>query len=71
MTWILQRVQRMMCGLRGHETVRHFEPHRLSLQCISCGHETTGWSLRPISRRPPVAISRSRHIREWPERAAA
>jgi hypothetical protein len=71
MTSILQRVQRMMCGLHGHETVLHFEPHRLSLQCLRCGHETTGWSLLPESRRRPAAVSRSRRIREWPEQAAA
>ena len=71
MTWMLQRVQRMMCGLRGHETVLHFEPHRLSLHCLSCGHESIGWSLRPENGRRQGAVSRSRRIREWPERAAA
>ena len=71
MTWILERVQRAICGLRGHETVLHFEPHRLSLRCLSCGHESIGWSLQPESRRLPGGVSRSRRIREWPERAAA
>lgn len=33
------------CGLTGHEMVRHFEPQRVSLQCLSCGHESPGWSL--------------------------
>ena len=47
----MQSLQRMICGLRGHEAVLHFEPHRLSLRCLSCGHETTGWSLQPETRR--------------------
>lgn len=47
----MQSLQRMICGLRGHEAVLHFEPHRLSLRCLSCGHETTGWSLESKTRR--------------------
>lgn len=39
------------CGLTGHEMVRHFEPQRVSLQCISCGHESPGWSLHDNRRR--------------------
>jgi hypothetical protein len=47
MTWTVQRLRHVMCGLRGHESVMHFEPHRLSLRCLRCGHETPGWMLRP------------------------
>jgi hypothetical protein len=56
MTSTVQRVQRMMCSLRGHDAVMHFERHRLSLRCLNCGHETTGWSLRPETRHedPPT-----------------
>ena len=46
MTWGMQGLQQLMCGLRGHHTVRHFERNRLSLQCLSCGHQTPGWILR-------------------------
>lgn len=45
-----QSVQRVMCGLRGHDGVLHFERHRLSLRCLSCGHETAGWNLQPETR---------------------
>ena len=70
MTWILQRVQRVMCGLRGHDTVLRFERHRLSLRCLNCGHETTGWSLRPDGRRAQVqaanfSMSHARAFRRW------
>jgi len=42
-----------LCGLRGHEMVRHFEPARLSLRCVACGAETPGWTIdvRPAFRR--------------------
>jgi hypothetical protein len=58
MTWVMQRIQHMMCGLRGHDTVLQFERHRLSLRCLSCGYETTGWSLRPDASRGPSQADR-------------
>ena len=50
MSRTIQNLQRVMCGLRGHEAVLHFEPHRLSLRCLDCGHETTGWILESETR---------------------
>ena len=38
-------VGRAICGLSGHSTVFHFEPTRLSLRCVLCGYETTGWEI--------------------------
>ena len=49
MSWT-EGLKRMACGLRGHDTALHFERHRLSLRCLSCGHETTGWSLQSETR---------------------
>ena len=40
-TWMLQA----LCGLHGHDHLRHFGRKRLSLKCVSCGHESTGWEL--------------------------
>jgi hypothetical protein len=37
------------CGLGGHTMVRHFEKTRVSLQCLSCGHNTPGWTIRARS----------------------
>lgn len=45
MTWIIDSLQRMICGLHGHETVLQFEPNRLSLRCLNCTYETPGWTL--------------------------
>ena len=57
--WAVSRGHRALCGLRGHEMVRHFEPARLSLRCVACGAETPGWTIdvRPAFRRvaPPRA----------------
>lgn len=47
MTTLLRlRIGQALCGLCGHVMVRHFEPSRMSLQCLVCGAETHGWSLR-------------------------
>ncbi len=42
---VLDRVRQMFCGLHGHDTLLHFEQDRMSLRCLSCGHETPGWKL--------------------------
>lgn len=73
---LLTLVQHVLCGLGGHEMVRHFEPGRLSLRCLSCGAQTSGWSLDGAAAsvtdtraRPPtgaqtvrVAVQRSRRL---------
>jgi hypothetical protein len=51
---LMSTVGQLLCGMSGHEAVVQFEPERLYLKCISCGHQSPGWSLprrRPISRR--------------------
>jgi hypothetical protein len=40
-TWVRQAC----CGLGGHSMVKHFEPGRVSLQCLSCGGRTRGWTI--------------------------
>lgn len=35
-------LRQMLCGLTGHDRIRHFERTKLSLKCINCGHETPG-----------------------------
>ncbi len=41
--WLLQA----FCGLSGHSLAYHFEPNHVSLHCLSCGHTTPGWTIRP------------------------
>lgn len=38
-------MRRAVCGLGGHAMVRHFEPGRMSLECMHCGERTAGWAV--------------------------
>ena len=42
------------CGLHGHDRLLRFEKNRMSLQCVSCGHESPGWDLNHEAPRPTV-----------------
>jgi hypothetical protein len=44
------RLGQWFCGLRGHDSVLHFEGKRVMMRCTSCGHDTPGWE---ISGRGP------------------
>jgi hypothetical protein len=61
MNWTMQTLDRALCGLHGHEAVLHFERHRLSLRCLNCGHETTGWILRSETRRAEPLVDDFSH----------
>jgi len=37
------RMQQRICAVQGHNLLLHFETHRLSLQCATCGWDTPGW----------------------------
>ena len=49
-TRAMMRAGQWMCGLRGHDSVLHFEENRVMMRCTSCGHDTPGWE---ISGRGP------------------
>ena len=40
-------LRQLLCGIGGHDLVMHFEQDRISLECLHCGYQTAGWSLRP------------------------
>ena len=42
-------LQQARCGLGGHTMAMRFEKTRVSLQCMSCGHNTPGWTIRARS----------------------
>ena len=44
------RLSQVLCGLRGHDSVLHFEGNRVMMRCTSCGHDSPGWE---ISGRGP------------------
>jgi hypothetical protein len=45
------QLRQFMCGLHGHDTLKHFERGRISLLCASCGHETPGWDVKAVPAR--------------------
>ena len=73
MIWLLERLLRLPCLFRGHDSVLHFENTRISLRCLSCGYRTPGWRLGPdvgyasspvhkLSPRPAGDPARPREI---------
>jgi hypothetical protein len=58
-TWMRQS----LCGLQGHDQLLQFGQERMSLKCVSCGHESNGWELNEA--RPTVTVrgdARRHHI---------
>jgi hypothetical protein len=47
-------IRQFVCGLHGHDELMHFEARRLSMRCTTCGHETSGWDLKPASGQPAI-----------------
>ena len=47
---VMSRLGQAICGMRGHDSVLHFEGNRVMMRCTSCGHDTPGWE---ISGRGP------------------
>ena len=39
-------LRRTQCGLSGHEMIRRVDRDRISLECLACGQQSPGWSLR-------------------------
>jgi hypothetical protein len=50
MTRAMARFGQLLCGMRGHDSVLHFEGKRVMMRCTSCGHDTPGWE---VSGRAP------------------
>lgn len=44
------RLSQLMCGVRGHDAMLHFEDKRVMMRCTSCGYDTPGWE---VSGRAP------------------
>jgi hypothetical protein len=58
--WIQSIYRRLTCAVMGHQTVLHFEPRRLALRCIDCGHETPGWMIGDLITREVRPDTRGR-----------
>jgi hypothetical protein len=42
--YICARIHEAFCALHGHDLMLNFEYGRICLRCVTCGHETPGWS---------------------------
>jgi len=58
----LSRVGQVFCGLRGHDTVLHFESNRVMMRCTSCGHDTPGWEISGRGPRKRFEGDARRHL---------
>jgi hypothetical protein len=51
---VIDWLRQAFCAIHGHDTMLHFQHERMSLRCVSCGHETPGWTLNQA--RPTVKL---------------
>src|SRR5262245_41882637 len=63
----IDRLRQMLCGVRGHDVFMQFQRNRMFLRCVSCGHESPGWTL---TETPPTVTVRGdarRHMLVRPQ----
>ena len=56
------RIGQLLCGLRGHDSVLHFEANRVMMRCTSCGHDTPGWEIDGHAPRQRFQGDSRRHL---------
>jgi hypothetical protein len=56
------RLGQVLCGLRGHDSVLHFEGNRVMMRCTSCGHDTPGWEISGQGPRLRYEGDARRHL---------
>jgi hypothetical protein len=49
-------LRRRLCRIRGHDLLLHFEPGRVSLRCVDCGWDSSGWMVE----RPHASFTKNR-----------
>jgi hypothetical protein len=64
---MMESLRQTFCGLSGHDTLLHFEDERMSLRCVSCGHETPGWELNEAPPTVTVRGDARRHVIARPQ----
>jgi hypothetical protein len=55
------KLGQLLCGIRGHDTVMHFEAKRVLMRCTSCGHDTPGWEIADRGPRRRLEGDALRH----------
>ena len=61
-TRAMSRIGQMVCGLRGHDSVLHFEGKRVMMRCTSCGHDSPGWEVSGRAPRQRYEGDARRHV---------
>jgi hypothetical protein len=56
------RLGQLFCGMRGHDSVLHFEGKRVMMRCTSCGHDTPGWETGERAPRRSYDGDARRHL---------
>ena len=56
------RFGQLLCGLRGHDSVLHFEGKRVMMRCTSCGHDSPGWEVTGRAPRQRFEGDARRHM---------
>ena len=62
MARLIARIGQLFCGLRGHDSVLHFEGNRVMMRCTSCGHDSPGWEISGHGPRQRFEGDRRRHV---------
>lgn len=44
---VTSRIYHVLCAIHGHDEVLHLEHGRMTLRCMTCGHESPGWTVGP------------------------
>jgi hypothetical protein len=60
------RLGQLLCGVRGHDSVLHFEGNRVMMRCTSCGHDSPGWEITGRAPRRRFEGDARRHLLATP-----
>lgn len=55
------KLGQLLCGVRGHDAMMHFEGKRVTMRCTSCGHDTPGWEIADRGPRRRFEGDERRH----------
>lgn len=55
-------IRQTICGMRGHDSVLHFQEKRVLLRCTSCGYDSPGWEIGTARPRVTFDGDAKRHL---------
>ena len=63
---VAHRIAQWWCGVKGHDSLLHFEGRRVMMRCTSCGHDSPGWDVTGRAPRHRFEGDPARHKMERP-----